>query len=446
MKKLWLIAFFFNLSLLSYTKESFSFVSGEKFSSDYFKFQSYQTNDAWNFGAFVSSAALFPNFALSLSLGNLTAGGTISRLNNPAFSSSLSPYSLPSCKATLPVISFAGSSSFTKPVSYFMEAKVFNSKKTTLFKTNIFYDPENVTGTAGLLFDYSPSKKTNLAVSFTTGLFKYQGYKSDSWFMENKYFSQGIMSASNIQASIKIKDYNSLFTLNLYNSPYGNLDFNLKTENTIKINHLVLNLNLFYSPEKSITSAAKFINPQLQIKTGVQYSLLKGIKKRGGPKPLLIKTGFNAYAKFEETGTYKISTGLTFTSEKNNLTLSSNFSFQDNPLPDQFPLKLVNLSLSLKDSFYIEKILIKLGTSFSYDFLSKESLEKISLSAFYDFNNLIYKGKTKNKDINFSLDSGVSFEFTQKDFNYKKDEKDLYLTLKFRWKWINLYTKVCYLF
>ena len=53
MKKLWLIAFFFNLSLLSYTKESFSFVSGEKFSSDYFKFQSYQTNDAWNFGAFV---------------------------------------------------------------------------------------------------------------------------------------------------------------------------------------------------------------------------------------------------------------------------------------------------------------------------------------------------------------------------------------------------------
>jgi hypothetical protein len=445
MKKIWLIAFYFNLSLVLYTKEAFSFVTSEKLQTDYFTLGFYESKDKWSFGAFLSSGNLFKNFSFSAAGGNLSLSGSASKLNNPSLSSSITPFSSPDTKAQNLSISFS-SSSFSKPLSYFLEASYIRQiekivpgrtkkrkkeKDSLSFKTNIFYSPDDKILSSSAYFDYSSHKKISYSLSLTSSLTGYERYKEDSWFMEKRYYGPGTMFSLGMQNRFKIKNLNSLLTINYYKSPLQTDDFTFSFENTFLINHLNLNLSLFYVPYDLITSSQKKISEGFQIKSGFQYSFLKGIKKRGEVSPLLIKSGLNIYFKKDDFYYAKASSGLSFTGEKNNLVISTTLIMEEDK---KHEFDLSSLTLSIKDSFIIGKIKINFGGTVNYDFFDSLMTEKISLS---------FNLNLKNK-LTFNLNSGFSLKLTQKDFSYKKDEKEFYLSCKAAWKYINLTGKISF--
>lgn len=443
MKKLWLIALFFNVTSFCFAKNPFSFATGQSVSCNYVNLQSFQTKDSWNFGIAISSDNLFKKSKIIIKSGNLSVSGSISRLNNPCFSSSISPFSIIQTKTSKIEANFSGSNSFSKPISYFMEY-IYSDKKKIFnqFYFNFLFIPKDSISFSTNL-DFKFTKNISVSVLFASGLFIYKNLSSSSWYLDKNYYKNGIQSASLFQSEIKINNLKALFSMNLYETPFGKFEPTYKIESNYNINHWIFNLGVFYCPNDLISSAQKNISSQLQLKTGINYSFIKIDSQKNSPSPVLFKIGTNIYSKIQEQSEIKIKPGFSITKNTNNFICNAGIIFfinkglyiQENKI-SSLKTKIDSISFSISDSFFINSVKIKLGTNINFENDKNNLSEKLIASMSFN----IKKTSSLLGTISFST------QFFQTDLKYQKNENNINFSIKYKWNWLCLSGKISYSF
>lgn len=220
------------------------------------------------------------------SIGQIYAGGAISKLKSPALTSN--PYALGS--GVKPVseleIIFPSASNLKKerPLALGCIFELPSWHNLQKFNLVSFTDTENHSFSSGLL-QIKTGKKSSLAFSCTGGIFEISN-KSDSWFSETSLFPERKNLALNLQSAWICPFYKTKEIINIFeNEKHPNITFS--SENTIKIYDFTLNLDFFYASNKVLYTAASTrlktlsqikINPQFNLypfgnKTQIQYGL-----------------------------------------------------------------------------------------------------------------------------------------------------------------------------
>lgn len=440
-KTLWLIAFYFNALVFLYGKDDLNFNCTEKLSLPFVQVSSNQTEGKYNFGLSVSSENLFKNFYVSFKTGNLTPGGCFSLLNSSLLSSSITPFSVLQTQSLPLKVSFPDNQTYSKPVSYFFIAG-YNNPKSVLTDSSLalFYNPTDNFLIADLFAKLHFNKKIKLGLSLCSGLFEYESFSSDSWFLPQNFYSNGIKTDTSLQLDLQAYTFKTLFTYNLYESPYHTRSSLYRIESTYTAKKLNINLGLFYNPEKVLSPSDKNILPGFQAKTGLQYTFINNHGKKI-KNPLLIKTGINMFYKTGEENSFKVSTGFSIATEKNNFILSGNMivndgikqsgkiiSFFSTPILSSF-------GFNIKDSFLFYNFKFITSFKFTSDPGKNEMTEALDFSLNYNLS------KTGNLNLNTSL----NFDFTQKNMEYKTFSGALNISVKYNWKWFTLSGKITYI-
>ena len=131
--------------------------------------------------------------------------------------------------------------------------------------------------------------------SFIGGMFRYNEKNFSSWFSDfpHPYYPGGEHFCSNFQLGLKLNKFFSLFSVGIYENPFGNFNHIYSFDNKIKFNKVILNLRGLLNLEKNvITSGDKIINEILEVKGGFQYNFLKNMII-----PFFFKFGFNSYLR-----------------------------------------------------------------------------------------------------------------------------------------------------
>ena len=143
-----------NTSLSFYTNNAKTFATDLRLPLGQVKFS--LTPENYNLGISAFSDKIAKSYPFCFKFGNLSAGGSLSKMNNPLLSTSTSPFSSGISSVNCITSSLPGYSSFSNPVSFFCQFSNSN-KKSPLFqwKTNCFYSPEE----ENLAFSLHLSKK-----------------------------------------------------------------------------------------------------------------------------------------------------------------------------------------------------------------------------------------------------------------------------------------------
>ena len=240
----------------------------------------------YNYGMQFTSKPFTPLFPVTIKAGKLTPGGSITRLNSPELSSTINAFGSNSVRIKELQASLPSESSFSKPDSLFTQILVGNNKLN--FMAGAFYDSSTLT--CNTSFKASPSRKLELALNVTGGIYPYKQNTRTTWFSEQPFFTRGNHICANGQLFVHVDMLSSLFTVSTYSSPQGIFQNTYRIENTIKFRHFSFNLNAFYNKfDGIITSSGAKLTPLLQVQGGGQYNFSTGTKK-----PVSVTTGFNA--------------------------------------------------------------------------------------------------------------------------------------------------------
>lgn len=356
----------------------------------------------YNFGFNLFSANYKKNFPCQLMIGNLSASGSYSKLNNPQISSNVSPFSngntsLQSITACLP-----GLSTYTKPLGYFAEAAYHNKKSVISdVKINGYYNSELLYPAASTLIKISPSKNFALGTSFTASIFSYQNNDLYYWFNpSNFYFSKGQKLCTNSQFYILVPHFSALANICIFETPFGTLQPVYKIDTNFNFKKISFYLSGFANQKKVISANDTVIPPEMQIKTGIKTK-----KILGSSSPLLFKTGLglNLCVKPEnESFPFKISPGFQLTGKR--------FSFSI--IPDL--------------NYYIEN-----SSSYTFDFSSAKVTADYSLNSDRISSQFIFSasykpqksGNTTSQKLNINLKALKNPKLTS-SFNLEATEKD----------------------
>ena len=363
MKHIWLIAFLFNTALCvwaqkisfrtdyDYYKEEF--VNSAKLSLPFVEARGSMKNDLWNYGVAVTTQNLLSLFPVTFMAGNLSQGGSISRLNSPALSSSVSAFGGTSVKATGLQATMPAVKSFTKPQSYFLQAGFAPKKIISNFDVSSFYDGDTFTYSSSLKL--SPFKKVDLSFCTTGGIFDYQKKKSDSWFLTEDFYNAGEHLCFNNQIYVNTKSFSSLFIVGTYGTPFGDFLNTWRSENVLKLKRFTFNLNGFYNDnDLVITSSDKKINPLLQVKTGGKYQIIGG-----GRWPVICATGMNVLANInltETEHTVKSAFGIKLTASNITSQISVNINATVKNQENNLLVVFSGGSVQTSNNFYIKQL------------------------------------------------------------------------------------------
>ncbi len=239
-----------------------------------------------NYGISFSTKPFTPLFPVTVKAGLLSAGGSLSRLNSPELSKSISAFGSTSVRLKELEASLPSESSFTKPPSVFVQAAAGTKKLN--FGVSSFYDGETVTADA--TFKLEPFKALEISANLTGGFFPYKQNSRNTWFNEQGFYHQGGHICANGEFFVKIGGFSSVFTLGLYESPQGKYEKTYRSENIIKFTNFSFHFNSFYNRfDAIITSSGKTLSPLLQLEAGGQYKY-----KTQGKNPATVTTGFNS--------------------------------------------------------------------------------------------------------------------------------------------------------
>ena len=373
-----------------------------------------------NFGITFSTRKLFPDLALTIKTGNLSAGGSLSRLNNPTLSNGTSPFSSSISEPDFCTASLPGYTSFSKvPSLYFLAELPPLFKKTITTEVSCFSTPDSASPVTSILTSAILFKRSlKIRFSSTAGIFPYNDNTSSSWFLNEAYYQQGThfcaINEFSIEAGRKTKLFTG-FTAAYYESPFGTLPLNLRLDIKFSSTHMDIYTSGFYNPDDGIiTSSQKSIPSCLQFKGGF---LIKSLMGKASGNSVLVKTGINVFSTIklmQLEHPLRINAGLQMSSARSSFSLSSSVNFTLTATEKKLtPGKtdFTGISLQAKDTWYFK--FVDIGAAVSAGYTPQEN---DTISSKYKF-TLNASSNTPQKisgTASLSLTSNKDFEFQKK--------------------------------
>lgn len=356
---------------------------GLKITSPLCEFKSANRQDKSNLGLLFSTESFIKKMPFELKYGNLSCGGSLSRMNSPELSNSTSPFSTGILTNTALTANLPGYSSFSKEESIFfqMKMKQFSSSPFQLL-INTWISPENSSPIlSAFVSDRFLSGQLTLNASYTAGNFFYDANSSGSWFLDSPYYKSDSHFCSLCQFSAELINKNtksgfySAFLAAFYETPFGpytasyRTDFKLILKKTEFFTSAFLNVY-----EDTLTSSEKKMKPSFQIKSGLITTKTLLTKKA---HLIFLKIGTNVFSRINLTDTthpFRINAGLQLSNE----IMSTSLSFSDSVnlislSPEMSPHEIRNeeFSIQVKNSLSLKictpSVLISLGKKINSD-------------------------------------------------------------------------------
>ena len=391
--------------------------------------------EKYNFGITATSEK-FSLFPVTFRTGHLSTTGSLSRLNSPLLSSTVSPFSTGFSEAACITTSLPGNSSFSKPVTLFFQSAV-SPKSSTInsIKINSLYDPQNCQlAFSGLGTFQFFQKKLKIKTSVTTGFFSYQENTFSSWFSNELYYPQGNHFCSLYQNTLQYKAVSSTVSAGVYETPFSAWSYILRADNKLNLNKFGFNISVLYNPntykDSVLTSSGKTLSDTLQLKNGIQYKFTTGRSF-----PVLIKTGIQNFLNInlsQNQHPVKIAAGLQLTTPfyAASLTASAGFNCNSSYISNM-TLLFDKAAVQFKNTFYFQFAV----PSFTYNFTFDPSDDYSSISTVNKFNISLYYLNQSKISSNCSLTvNGKDKECTEKKISFG-------ITSKFMYKQINITLK-----
>lgn len=456
MKKIWLIAFVFNMLIfflpaIDLTPPVFGIKAGFDFAEGVF----YVKEDSVTYGLSLFTKEIFPALNMTFKIGKLSAAGGYSKLNSPALSSSVSAFSSSVSSASGITVSLPGSTSFSKALSLFCEYEYRKKKsphenrtdqkgfiqniRLESIKINTFlipsFDSQNKiieNAAASILAKIKTSKKTNLTAAYTAGLFFLEENIKTAWFFNEKndrFYHEQNLFCQNLQLGFLSSAYSNTSIFSVYQSPFGKLDLCVRSENLIKLNKTSINFAGFYATEDFLSGNQKNINAQLQAKAGLHHTFIKCISHADKVIPLFINTGFNSYIQsdFTDILNLKGSAGIRCTSDY--FTLSATAAFTGTYQSEygqagSNPFTISSWSIQTKEIFLIKAFKPTLTQSFSFspspEKEKRTSSQKLLITWIFPKNPYLSgnlglslsqkNGIMENKELSFGISASYSWK------------------------------------
>lgn len=375
--------------------------------------------DKYNFGIQISTAKFIKKLPVEVKFGNLSASGSLSRLNSPELSSSTSPFSNGIISTTGLTASLPGYTVFSKSASTFLQIKT-NQLTTHPFTMylNLWFSPENPDPVfSAMIYDKFFDNRLIISSSFTTGRFMYEANDSSSWFLDNPYYMADAHSCSLIQFSAEIKNKtrkNSIYTgfmTAIYESPFGPLTAAYRLDLKLSIKHTDFYASAFLNQyEDILTSSAKLLSPSVQLKCGF---LTKKPVPAKNQKLYFIKTGANIYSRINLTKPehpLRLNAGFQLTSDITTLSLSVSGNAKLLAASAELPpedISFTSISMQFKNSWYLKTFTpgITLSAEKRFDDSSDSDSGKMKYKAQLNLTN-----NSRHK-----ISGNCAFSFSSKD-------------------------------
>ena len=343
-----------------------------------------------NFGLSLSTKKLLPSppflpCHITVKTGNLSGGGALTKLGNPTLSASTSPFSTGISSPTALTASLPSYSSFSKPESALFQ---FETSGHTKVLANLWLTPTSPSPVVSTQLSVPiTADRLTLSLSAVAGRFNYDASSSStsSWFSNQAYYKAGTHLCSLFQfASSYKKTFSATFAAGLYESPFGTLPVNLRTDLNLKTKKLEVFTSAFYNPQQDlITSSQKKLDSCIQLKAGF---ITKGMGHILSI-PLIIKTGFNAFSSINLLG-YEhpllTNAGLQLSDGTATLSFTSSLKLTiPTPPPALSPSKpeFESLTLQLKNSWNLNLISPSAGASVTFTTKDGENAQKYKFTA-----------------------------------------------------------------
>lgn len=382
----------------------------------------------YNYGVLLNTQKFFPVVPVVFMTGNLSASGSISRLNSPELSQSIG-WSAPAVKTNPLKASLPQPLSFSKPQSFFVQAGTGDKKG--FFKNmqiNAFLNDEALTSSLDLMLGLF--NKLDLNLNITGGIYPYGQSKQSSWFNDTPFYHEGKHFCCSSQVNLTGQKFSSLFLLNAYELPQGQLCFTYRGEAFIKFKHFSFNLKGYYNPnQRVITSSQKVLEPLLQLRQNSQYQFITGLKK-----PLIIKSGFGAQADiklYSQEHIVKTNGGFHITSEKFNLYGAAKINLKISNKTEDLSVDFTGGSIENSLCGYIGPVKPELTARFSFVPDSKKEIWTYTEKAGI---NLIYSGP-------FYIKGGGNVTFVQKNGELKRTYSGV-IDLKLKFDFVSAEVKI----
>ena len=419
------------------------------FTGDFF------TNYEWNFGLSITDGGFLKKVPFVIKIGHLGAGGAFTKLNNPLLTSSVTPFYASVGSATAITVNLPSSSSFSNPVSFFVQGS-FGGKKDYFRSGTVnvfarmpdFYGTYAVSGLFKLVIPGVKKTKTSaLNFGFAAGIFPFLNddfYSEKSWFNKIRQFEDKSCFCGELNTHFSNSIYTGNVFLNVYQNPttsgeagglfFGDIQnarspvqFCIKNENKFVLGNFTLGFSSFINPfEQILTPSGKILQRQLQTKLNLNYSTFIHSFGFLFTEPIIrVKYGASFYSCFLEDGlSCKAGLGIQLMDSFFLFSLLGNVAFEENIFDSATATLKMNPSFGKIKPTFIQNL------SWSKNSSALTTMQKSTIS----FNI----GNKKP----FSANCNFSATFTQKNGNYTKCSLDSWVGMNFVWKGVKCTGKI----
>lgn len=419
----------FYLTFYGDNKKNFAVDAKTSFSQTRFSF----CEDAFNFGISAFSYKFLPSFPFVLKAGNLTEGGSLSKLKSLALSGGNSPFSANFSSAGGIYSGLPGYTSFSKPASVFSEIGFANKNFKTLFlkdlKLDCFYSPEKENFAFSLSAKSSFLKnKIKSTFSFTSGIFSYDERFSSAWFSDDLFFPGGKHFCSLYQFTFEFPFYKTTFSLGNYENPFGIFSNVYRLDNSFSLKSANFSFSAYYNPNSQKDGVLSASGSVLQDVFQFRSSFVHKIRLKNG----FLRNGVSAYSK---TGLSENFSDLKFSlgSQFNSILFSASFYVASNfkitrEFDNRTECELKSVSAVFSNRWYFAILSPALSANVSLTFSDNRNVvnsaskiaakvyfqknPKINAESSYSFS--IKNGEVSSQHINFSIYS----KFSVKKINF----------------------------
>ena len=407
---------------------------GSKVSVPFGEFRTATNQDDTNFGFSFYTKKLFPPLPITVKTGNLSGGGSLSKLANPTLANSSSPFSTGISPVSALTASLPSFTNFSKAQSSFTQLELpITLKNGIKFQNliNIWLTPDAPSPVYSASLSASLAEnKLSIDFSVITGSFYYDEANSSSWISDKAYYKSGSHKCSLLQFSTAYKNSSvsttsASFAAGFYESPFGTVPINLRSDLTFQTSKIQIFTSAFYNPQEDlITSSQKILPSCLQLKSGL---ISKNMIIPFG-SPLFIKSGFNIMGTLNFlTSEQPVITnaGIQFSDSLKTLSFSASLKLT---LPASAPSykpenpDFESLTLQLKNSWNLKHFSPSAAASVTFTEKKDEPAQKYKFSA----------GLSYGKTHRFSGTAAYSFSSSKNQLSGKKLSASLTARLQFR--------------
>lgn len=314
----------------------------------------------YNWGISLFSQNYLKTFPMEIAVGNLSIGGSLSKLANPLLDTTVSGFSTAysgptTLGATLPL-----ASSFTKPLSIFSQFGYFQ-------ENNIL---ENITLSGAYIFESNQGaisgkikmnflENLNSTYIFTFDIFQLQENIPPFWYSPVPYFQMDKNICFSSQFELNLYNFYTIFSIFSYETPFGNIENIFRWDNKYEGVYIKASLSTCFNHNENIITADNNKVPFCtQGKGNFQYETNFG--PNDDYKFKLSTTGFlNIKEKFNNNFKFNVSALLDL--KKTSVLADSTLNYNNISIKDGF---------QMKSFLYPESISIKLSNSWIFNYVS----------------------------------------------------------------------------